>query len=282
MKEKLVRFHLYRYQILPTNRFFQSDLYGAKTVEELIEKKNDYFQQALGYEGAFKSSRTTIRTQKLFERDDFILYRIAARRSQNHETSDFKTEVLDNWPKIHVAIWNKPDKQLIAVQHRYAAFQSTDAFIKLMFSSIEPVLAKHQLTAVSDPLFEKHVFWDLIKGNEGKIQEVEFEFITPNMANISGSLSEDLKNFAKLTNSIRNKLALSSDKSSSLTINEENSTINGLVDYASDGGGDISIKINGYSKKIHTSKTVKEIFIEEANLIGEPDQVAAMLKDLLN
>jgi len=45
MKEKLVRLHLYRYQILPTNRFFQSDLYGAKTVEELIEKKNDFFNK---------------------------------------------------------------------------------------------------------------------------------------------------------------------------------------------------------------------------------------------
>ncbi len=281
MKEKQVRFHLYRYQLLPVNRYFQGDFYGANTVEELIAKKNEYFQEALNYDGAFKNSRITTRTQKLFERDDFILYRVAANRLLNHETSDFKTEVIDNWPKILVAVWNKPNKQLIAVQHRSAAFQSTDAFMKLMFNSIERVLAQQQLAAIAEPLFEKHVFWDLINANVDRVQEIEFEMITPNMANISQTLPEDLRQFAKATNSIKSKIAIASDKSSALKIDKNNAVIAGLVDYSSEGGGDIAIKLTGYKKKIHTSKTVKEITIEEASLIGEPDEVAKLLKGLL-
>lgn len=281
MKEKLVRFHLYRYQILPINRFFQADLYGAKSVEELIANKNNYFREALNYEGIFKTSKRTIRIQKLFERDEFILFRIAVSKSLNRETSDFKTEVIDNWPKIHMAVWNRPDKQLVAVQHRSAAFQNTDAFIRLMFNAIRHALSNKQLIALPEPLFEKHVFWDLISDNLGRIQEIEFEFITPNMANISGVLAEDLKLFAKTTNSIKNKLAIASDKSSSLNVDHDNPTINGLVDYSSEGGGDISIKLTGVKKKIHTSTTVKEFSIEESHLIGEPEIVAKMLKDLL-
>lgn len=225
----MARFHLYRYQLLPTNRYFQGDLYGATSVEELIAKKNEFFQEALNSDGVFKTNRTNTTTQKLFESGDFIFYRVAANRALNHETKDFKTEVIENWPKILVAIWNKPDKQLIAVQHRTAAFQSTDAVIKLIFNSIEPVLSKQQLTAVSDPLFEKHVFWDLINDNVGKVQEIEFEIITPNMANISGTLPENLKEFARQTNSVRNKITINPDPSTSLKIDENNSTINGLV-----------------------------------------------------
>ena len=282
MSEKLARFHIYRYQILPINRYFQADLYGPKSIDELLEKKNDYFQEALNQESAFRTSRTTTQTQKLFQRGDFTLYRIAANRSLNHETKDFRTEVIDNWPKILVAVWNDPDKQLIAVQHRYAAFQSTDAFIKLMFSSVENMLAKNQLIAIADPLFEKQIFWDLIENNVGRVQEIEFEIITPNMANISGSLSDDLRKFAKETNSIRNKLAITSDKNSALNVSENNKTISGLVDYSSQGGGNISVRLAGIKKKIHTAKTIKEISIDEANLIGEPDEIARTLKDLLS
>jgi hypothetical protein len=282
MTQKNARFHLYRYQLLPINRFFQGDLYGAKTADELIAQKNDLFREVLNSPGAFRTARAETATKKLFEKDDFILYRIAANRSLNHETKDFRTETIDNWPKILVVIWNNPEKQLIAVQHRSAAFQKTDAVIKLIFDSIEPLLLKHQLTAAWEPLFEKHLFWDLIKKNEGAIQEIEFEIITPNMANISGVLPDNLKDFARQTNSVRNKISISSDPSSSLRIDKNNPTVEGLVDYSSEGGGDISIRISGLKKKIHTSRTVKEVEIDEAVLQGEPSDVANILKDLLS
>ena len=54
MTEKLARFHLYRYQLLPVNRFFQGDMYGATSIEELISRKNEFFQEALNSEGIFK------------------------------------------------------------------------------------------------------------------------------------------------------------------------------------------------------------------------------------
>lgn len=143
MTGKNPRFHLYRYQLLPTNRF-QSDMYGAKNVDELIAKKNELFREALNIPAAFQNGRTDTVTKKLFEQDDFILFRIAAKRPHNHETRDFRTETIDEWPSIHVVVWNKPDKQLIAIQQRSAAFQKTDAAMRLIFESITPVLQKHQ------------------------------------------------------------------------------------------------------------------------------------------
>lgn len=119
---------------------------------------NRFFQEALNSESVFRTSRSVTNALKLFERDDLILYRVAANLFLNHETKDFKTEVIENWSKTLVAVLNKADKQLIAVQHRTAAFQSTDAVVKLLFNSIEPILSRQQLTAVSDPLFENIYF----------------------------------------------------------------------------------------------------------------------------
>lgn len=281
MTGKNPRFHLYRYQLLPTNRF-QSDLYGAKSVGELIAKKNELFREALNIPAAFQNGRTDTVTKKLFEQDDFIIFRIAAKRPHNHETKDFRTETIDEWPSIHVVVWNKPDKQLIAIQQRSAAFQKTDAAMRLIFESITPVLQKHQLTAIWEPLFEEHVFWDLVKMHEGQIQEVEFEIVTPNMANISGVLPDNLKDFARETNSVRNKILIKADPSSALKIDDTSATVKGLVEYSSKGGGDISLKVNRLRKKIHTSTAVKEIEIDDLALQGEPAEVAKLLQELLN
>lgn len=102
------------------------------------------------------------------------------------------------------------------------------------------------------------------------------------MANISGTLPENWKDFVRATNVLSSKVEISSEKSSALKIDESNTTIAGLVDYSSECGGDISIKIGGFKKKIYTSKTVKEVVIDEASLIGDPDAVAAILKNLLS
>lgn len=281
MRRSIARFHLYRYQLLPVDRHFQGDLFGASTIEALLALKNNIFSSALASPGAFDGSRTYTATQKIAEADDFLLYRIAANRSLQHETRDFQTEVIDNWPKILLAIWNAPDRQLVAVQHRVNAFRDTASVLKLVFDSIEPALSKNQLTVIWEPLFEKHVFWDLIDKNKGKIQEVDFELVTPNMANISAVLPEDLRQFAKRTNAVKSHVALTSDNASALKIEHHDPVVNALVDYRSEGGGNIAIRVAGVKKKIHTSRTVREVSIDEAVLQGTPENVASILRELL-
>lgn len=283
MKANRARFHIYRYQLLPFDRHFQGDLFkGMKTVDELLAHKNYFFANALRYIKTFEAGKADTATKKLLETDSFFLYRIAANRSLSRETKDFTEEELDNWPSLLVAVWNEPDKQLIAVQKRPAAFQQTDTVVRLILGSVESHLAKQQLRIHWEPLFEKKIFWDIVNRYEGKIQEIQFEIITPNMANISGYLPEDLKEFAKQTNSSINKINIESDPSSSLKIEPANRTINGLVEYSSEGGGDISVKIVGAKKKIHTSRTVKEIELEELQLHGTSDEVAEIIKGILS
>ncbi|MCG9629004.1 hypothetical protein L1D34_29835 [Vibrio mediterranei] len=115
----------------------------------------------------------------------------------------------------------------------------------------------------------------------GKVKSVDFEIITPNMANISGTLPDDLKLFAKCTNSTRNNLKIESEPDSALHLEEDNSALRGLVDYSSEGGGNISLKIDGIKKHHQTSRTVKEITLGEMELTGNAEQIAQVLKELL-
>lgn len=275
------RFNLYRYQLLPRDRYFQGDLYGPKSVDELIDQKNHIFSQALKLPTTFKGERTQITAQKLYEKEDFFLFRIAVNRAVNLETKDFDVKPVDNWPKILVAVWNDPEVQLVAVQHRTQAFQQTKAVVKLLMKSLEEPLARHQLVTSVEPLIEKRVFWDLVEKHRGRIKKVEFELVTPNMASISKALPEDLRNFAKKTNAVKSTLAIEADPASALVLEKTDPTVDGLASYTSDGGGSVSITLSGVKKKINTSNEVKEIEIGDAKLDGDAEEIAKILKDLM-
>ncbi|MBC8798486.1 hypothetical protein H0S63_22150 [Shewanella algae] len=282
MSTKSTSFELFRYQLLPIDRFLQGNLLtGVGSIDELISRKNEFFSEAISGTKNFSDKRHETITKKLYEKDDFFLLRIAHNRSIHRETKDFRDEVIDNWPSILVAIWNHPEKQFIAVQRRSTAFSSCEVVVKMIVNSLSPQLGHHHLRAIHEPLFEKQQFWSLLHQYEGRIKSVEFEIITPNMANISGSLSDDLKDFAKATNSARNKLKIESDPEAPLHLEESNRTLQGLVNYSSEGGGNISLKIDGVKKTYHTSKTVKEIQLGDMEIQGNAEEVASVIKELL-
>lgn len=282
MSSKTNTFELFRYQILPVDRYFQGDLFnGINSIEELIKNKNKFFAEALQGQSDFSNKRHKTVVKLLLQHDDFYLYRIAHNKTIHRETRDFKDETIDSWPSILVAIWNHPDKQYIAIQKRTTAFAKSETVAKLILEKIEPQLTHFQLRAIYEPLFEKQQFWTLLRKYRGKVKSVDFEIITPNMANISGTLPDDLKLFAKCTNSTRNNLKIESEPDSALHLEEDNSALRGLVDYSSEGGGNISLKIDGIKKHHQTSRTVKEITLGEMELTGNAEQIAHVLKELL-
>lgn len=275
-------FELFRYQILPIDRYLQGNLLtGVSTIEELIERKNEFFSEALSGTNSFSNKKHETVTRRLYERDDFFLFKIANNRSIHRETREFKDEIIDNWPAILVGVWNRNDKQLIAVQRRTSAFSSSEVVVKLILGKLSNQLGHNHLRAIHEPLFEKRQFWAILSQYQGKIKSVEFEIVTPNMANISGTLPDDLKEFAKQTNSTKNKLKIESDPEAPLHLEESNSVLQGLVNYSSEGGGNISVKIDGIKKKYQTSNKVKEISLGEVEMQGGAEQIVHALRELL-
>lgn len=281
---KNLHFDLYRYQIIPKDRYFQGQLFdGISSIEELIEKKNDIFHEKVIHIEEWKAQKTIIKNVLEFDNNNIMIYRIAPKRLTRRETEDFQEELLEDWPSIQVIVWNDPTKQIIAIQDRQKAFQNTKSVLKVILQVINIALENHQLKVYAEPITRKEAFWDIISEYQGRIKDIRFELITPNMANISGALSDDLKDLAKNTNTAKTTLEINSDDDSVLTINRQNAQINGLVNYASEGGGNITLRARGINKSIKTSDTIKSLEINELEISGDTiGIVISMLDKILN
>ncbi|MFW5871645.1 MAG: hypothetical protein ACOCUT_00915 [bacterium] len=283
-KNKSLLFQIYRYQILPISQTLQLSLLEdqPKSIEELIKRKNKYFFETITNVDNFSYSHTETIHKVKYSDDNFILLLIGANRSIDRSTKDFKIEHLDNWPSVLVAISNKPDIQKVAVQIDKHVFSNTSTVIKLLEENINARLKTYQLRSYFESIFEPKTFWDIVETYSGKITQTNFELISPNMANISDSLEIELGPLHKNTNTVRTNLELNSPPDSVLTLQKGDKTVDSLVDYSSKGGGNISLRVKGLNKKIHTSNNAKEISIDEMEIQNAtPKELSNIFRNLL-
>lgn len=274
------RFKLYRYQLLPIDRH-SDDLFGGLTPAQLIERKNEIFEKAVPFLARHKHRRGELVVGVSGPEKDAFVLRIAPRRDLTRETVEFQLEQIENWPHVTAVILNRPDEQMLAIQEKTIAFSSTDTVVRLIQAATRAPLEKAGLRLHVESLFSQADFWGLLKQHRGKVTWIEFHLVTPNMANISNTLADDFKVLAKSTNASQSTVKLCSDPASSLQIKPEDPEVKGLVDYASEGGGDITLKVRGLKKRIHTSSSIRETEMDDLQLSGSPAQVAAVLRGLL-
>jgi len=76
METKSTTFQLFRYQLLPIDRFLQGNLLtGVASIEELIEKKNVFFSEAIAVTQSFSNKKHEVITRRLYEAAIFIFCR---------------------------------------------------------------------------------------------------------------------------------------------------------------------------------------------------------------
>ena len=274
-------FKAYRYQLLPLDRNETKDLYLDHSPQEIIARKNEFFADTLLHLPKLKLKNDVL---TVFVKDlgnELFKLQLAPSRPLLRETSEFKQELIENWPHIEAFILNSKNEQLLLIQERSNAFSNTDTVAKIIVRGTRVSLERIGLSLHIEPLFEESYFWTLIERYKNKITWVEFEFITPNMANISKTLAETLKSLGKETNAVKEQLTLRSDTSSSLDISTKNKTIKGLVEYTSHGTGNIKLKIKGIRKSFQTSSSRREVFLSGIELTAEPHQIAQIIKDAL-
>ncbi|MBH0040436.1 hypothetical protein [Pseudoalteromonas sp. SWN166] len=265
MNYKNVNFDLYRYQLLPITQNIQPDLYREiLTKEELKRKKNILFHEVISkLPNMVSNSGNSLQQKIVLNTESWFAFKLGTQKTIEIENENFNRELVDNWPHVTVIIDNRSDRQLIAISKNSRAFSSTRVVAKIIKESLKNHLANLQLSMHIEAIFEEKCFWKLINKNRGKVTSIKFELISPNMANISKSLKVDLKQINIDTNSHKTCLELNADDNASLEIQEDNEVIDGLVEYASKGGGDIVLKVNGIKRSIRTKQSIKTIEIDE-------------------
>lgn len=259
----MAQFELYRYQLLPTSQQQQHLFDSEFSVEEIREQKNEFFWRILLDFRLISSKGYPIQQRVLLQQENWFVVMIAPPRKMSRETPDFQRESLDTWPHLTVFINNSPDVQIIGISRNQRAFQTTHSVVKLLHRSLDGALRRHGLTIQVKEQFEATKFWELMDSYRGRIGRVRFEMVAPNMANISHVLKIDLKKLNAESNCQKANLELEALPGTSLEIDGRDEMVASCVEYASQGGGDISVKITGIKKEIRTSTQVKTIEIDE-------------------
>ena len=283
MKEKKIDFELYRYQVLPIDRQLSIFNEYARDLDELIAKKNDIFYDEILKIEEWKYKNTIIKARKEYDKNNFLLFKFAPKRNTKIEDENFKEADIDTWPSVLMAIWNDKDIQTIAVQNKKDAFAHTRTAVSVLVDNINSRLLEKNLKIHFEAIFKKDAFWSIVSKYDKKISNVRFELITPNMANISKHLSDELKDFAKNTNTARTKFEIEAEKGASLHIDSSNIQVQNMVEYASNGGGNISFRVKGLKKIINTNASISSTSIDELELsTSSPEVVVDILKKGLN
>ena len=78
MANKSNSFELFRYQILPVDRFFQRDMFtDFSSIEDLLTNKNAIFKESLLSQNDFSNKKHYTVVKKQFDDGEFFLFKIA-------------------------------------------------------------------------------------------------------------------------------------------------------------------------------------------------------------
>ena len=283
MDNKEIVFDLYRFQLLPITRSIQGDFYRNElSLEELKSRKNELFDEILSSLPELKHRTLNVRHKVIYKKDTWLVFKFGAQKSVEREDEDFQVERIESWPHVTVIINNDPSIQLVAISRNSKAFSESKTVATLLEKNLQKHLAKYQLTLSIEGMFAKQDFWDIVDKYKGKLTSIKFELISPNMANISKSLKIDLRQINSETNSHRTNVELNSADGAVLEVNPKNQVVDSLVEYASEGGGDISVKIRGVSKKIHTQNTTRTVEFDELEIENINEATLGLLLQSLN
>lgn len=282
MDNKIIKFNIFRYHLLPLDKGNKTlELFPEKSFsfEEIKEKKNFFLEEILV--SLDQSSRNT-NPLKLEDRDDdFFLFKIANKKYTTL-THNFKNNIVSNEPYVYIIMNNNPNVQKIAISENLEAFSGISVVKNILKDTLKRELKKYGLNIEIEQIFNSISFWDFIKRYRYKISYLNFEYIKPNMANISSKLPEEFRKLAENINSHKSHIIFRAPKNGVLeNIDQKNKVINGFVGYTSNGGGNIKVKIKGIRKQKSTSENPEFMEIREMDLEGSSEQIIKVYKSIV-
>jgi hypothetical protein len=281
---KLVSFKLYRYHLVPVSTRQVNLFENFMSFDDLKEKKNDYFQEVLlKIENSREERHALDYPIKLIFQEEFIfMFKIAVTR-RTTLYHDFEAQDVSNEPFVYVIIDNSRDSQKILIGDNRDAFADTNTVKNILQTIFNFYLYDFFLVMHIEPIIEATDFWKIVELYKDAVERLNFNIVKPNLADISKSLREPLRQLIDNTNSHKTVIHLNAPKSGVLeNLSQENEQLNDIVSYSNEGGGEpIKIKIKGIKKMISPKNKIKEIHIELLEVTGDSQKITDVLKDLL-
>lgn len=274
-----MQFNIYTYQFKPIYQeptlFNNPDL----DAQEAMEKKNKIFSEALKTATfVYRNKRHNV--QFIIGTNDLFIFKISNPRKIVLERSFHVSEEV-NEPSIFVIINNDCNVQRIAIQQDLSAFTDTNVVTKIISNSIFSTLQDASLQITIRREYSRSEFWDIVKEHFDTITSVTFQFDYPNLPRVRSLISEMLKDTSINTRSSKTVLAFEAEKDKTLSISESDTNIQDLNNGAADCGTQVTLGIKGFRKKIRTGHSTKEIDLSELQIMGNPEEIKDILKNIV-
>lgn len=247
-----VKYDLYSYQLKPlTGQLFTIDV--DKQQKVFKENKNNIFADVFREDLEFYHRRHKLKYVVEFLSNDFILVRLANKKIIKFER-DFVRTKFDSEPSCLIAIYNTPEKQIIAIEADKTSFGRSFTVKTLLERFLGKELKNYNLGLSIQPKYEVQEFWHLIEKYEGRVEKLSFEFKYPNSPDVNKTINEELKDISKNLNSNKTRLEFGAEKNEVLTnLSEENTDLSNLAKASAEGAGPAKLKIKGFKRMVTTA-----------------------------
>ncbi|MEC4049573.1 hypothetical protein OX284_009050 [Flavobacterium sp. SUN046] len=279
-----MNFRIFRYHLSPLSKQNTNLTIDGKskrfTEQEIKTNKNIFFEKILNSIDFYNNKRKILKIE--LNENDFFVIKLANKKYVNI-VENFTQKDIPTEPFVYILIYNNKDVQKIAISHNSDAFSSPTVVKNILFRELDKNLNKYGLTIQIEELYHKEAVWRMIGAHKNELKSLEIKYVKPNLAEISSSLPENFKKLTEMVNSQESSINLKAPSNGTLEkIDKNNVVIKGLIDYTSQGAGNVKIGIKGYKKKISSKDTPVEIDIEEAVFEGKPDEVIEAIKHIFN
>lgn len=276
-------FRIYRYHLTTlSNDNIVVNVDGKSepfTSEQLKKDKNTWFVKALNNIDFYKNKKNILKIE--FNDEDIFVIKLANQK-QVTVVENFVEKKVPTQPFVYILINNDSSVQKIAISHNTDAFSSPNVVKNILLKELETELNNYGLAIEIEGMYEKEAVWKMLRAHKNEIKSLEITYVKPNLADISSALPADFKNLTENVNSQKSSLSFTAPSNGVLeNINKDNPTIKGLIDYTSEGAGNVKIGIKGYRKKVSSKDTPVEIGIDEATFEGDPKEIKKIIKELL-
>jgi len=274
MKEKILLFQHFLFQMSPVDND-QLEMFQKESRELRKKKKNEYFDEALKQLEDFDDGKHVCKL--FYGNEENYIFKIGQKKLTTISDKKLKEHFTEDHPWIFVLISNNPEVQTILISENPVAFSKPIVAKNFLKKVLGDYLSHKGLELSVESKFKKKEFWDIVKSKP--ITKVDFTIVKPNMARISKHLSEAIKDTIENVDSHTTHVSFKAGEKSSLNnINQSNKDVNGMVNYASEGAGNISVKLKGVKHVIKTAEMITTSEISQAEIEGTPNAIIQFMK----
>ncbi len=234
--EKKHDYYVTRYSLIKDKQLRLEDFLSEKTKEEKFVEWLDSFAKEHRKEIDYKKTNYVIYCKQLHKLGTRYYMMTFAKKKQlvrgKKADTGIETEELDDYKDCHIFI--DVERQFFIIERNSELgndiVQQKNIIAKVITHIFENICLFFEL----ELLTEKNNFWEYIHKNNGKIVEIEFQFVTPNFLGIK-TVREMLQKL-NIYNNTKCQFKLQNDEGK-LIIDENDEFIKDAVKYTSCGGG---------------------------------------------